>query len=261
MPPWAGVPSQAPWAGGAPIQAPWAGDAARASDTSLAPCAQRTVSAPAAVEPEPAAQDGPAPPRQPPQAWSIDLVQLDVPQPPFRRPATPPAVGRRKRPSSPPITVFTPARPPPPRAASPPASDDVDVEPTRADNRMHQPLEDSRAAAPSTAADLQADLGGTRPAWAAITASVDPAVGFDSPAPAAGAAPAAQFAAVPAALFSPPHEECRPWFNSSHPASGTKNRSVGAYVADSEVEAASVLDAIDSFLAGDLAHHFMSGSA
>jgi hypothetical protein len=36
---------------------------------------------------------------------------------------------------------------------------------------------------------------------------------------------------------------------------------MGACIDDTEVGDAFVLDAIDSFLAGDLAHHFMSGSA
>lgn len=248
-------------------QAPWDGNAACASDSALAPSTRSAVSAAAAAQPEPNAPVDPAPPRRPPEAWSIDVKQLAGSQPSFRRLTNSSGAGSRKRPSSPPITVVAPARPPPARAASPPVSSppisvDEYVEPTRADSPMHQPAEDMSATLPPTAAEPQADLFGTRPAWAEITATVEPATTYDS----LPSTQRPQDEAAPAVVTSTPQGDAHSSFNPSE-AWDTTASDVGASVADPksvpdpESEAASVLEAIDSFLAGDLAHHFMSGSA
>jgi hypothetical protein len=127
---------------------------------------------------------------------------------------------------------------------------------------MHQPAEDMSATLPPTAAEPQADLFGTRPAWAEITATVEPATTYDS----LPSTQRPQDEAAPAVVTSTPQGDAHSSFNPSE-AWDTTASDVGASVADPksvpdpESEAASVLEAIDSFLAGDLAHHFMSGSA
>jgi len=196
------------------------------------------------------------PPRRPAEAWSVDFNRLEVEEPPHRKPkAAPTSVNRRKRPSSPTITVVAPDWPPRSGMASSNANmpDQIHSGGSQQDSILRG-LEKSASElhdVPSTPEDLGPDafnlhadelgwesgyLEGEQPAWVKSPAGnvatlAERACGACSSADSFNMPAQGQYIDFP----------IKP--DAAEPSTSSN---------------ASVLDAVDRFLAGDMAHHFMS---